>query len=95
MNNLLNTQNNSQTLTCIQDAPNAFRCGLAAASASCLAVDLTSHFDKKMMDRIFDKITFYETEMKDFPLINPLDHRSQVPGIDRSNPSAPQPQPSP
>lgn len=39
-----------------QDAVTAFRYGLAAASASCLLIDCTSHFSKSTMKIIFDQI---------------------------------------
>ncbi|KAL2917480.1 hypothetical protein HK105_203146 [Polyrhizophydium stewartii] len=39
-----------------QDAALAFRHGLAAASASCLVVDSTSHFDLKVKKALFERI---------------------------------------
>ncbi|KAI8927034.1 Rad51-domain-containing protein [Entophlyctis helioformis] len=39
-----------------QNAAIAFRHGLAAASASCLVVDYTSHFDIKVKNEIYDRI---------------------------------------
>ena len=40
-----------------QDAITSFRYGLAAASASCLLIDCTSHFSKSTMKIIYDEIT--------------------------------------
>ncbi|TPX33031.1 hypothetical protein SmJEL517_g04023 [Synchytrium microbalum] len=56
-----------------KDAAQAFKYGLAAASASCLAVDLTAHFDKKMMERIFEQITVEDIDMQGFVPANPLE----------------------
>jgi fructose-1-phosphate kinase PfkB-like protein len=39
-----------------QDAVTSFRYGLAAASASCILIDCTSHFSKFTMKIVFDKI---------------------------------------
>ncbi len=39
-----------------QDAATAYRYGLAAASASCILIDCTSHFSKSTMKMIFDQI---------------------------------------
>ncbi|KAJ3053565.1 hypothetical protein HK097_003942 [Rhizophlyctis rosea] len=44
------------------DAAQAFRYGLAAASASCLIIDHTSHFDPPIMHKIFDAITYEQFE---------------------------------
>ncbi|RKO87628.1 hypothetical protein BDK51DRAFT_47323, partial [Blyttiomyces helicus] len=40
-----------------RDAISSFRHGLAAASASCLVIDHTSHFDRTMTAKVFDRIT--------------------------------------
>ncbi|KAJ3273889.1 hypothetical protein HK104_004212 [Borealophlyctis nickersoniae] len=41
-----------------RDACQSFRQGLAAASASCLVIDYTSHFDISIMKKIFERITY-------------------------------------
>ncbi|KAJ3052161.1 hypothetical protein HK097_006807 [Rhizophlyctis rosea] len=44
------------------DAAQAFRYGLAAASASCLIIDHRSHFDTPIMHKIFDSIMYKQFE---------------------------------
>jgi fructose-1-phosphate kinase PfkB-like protein len=47
-----------------QDAVEAFKHGLAAASASCLEVDTTSHFSQTVKYAIFEKITYEQVYIK-------------------------------
>ena len=36
-------------------------------------MDLTAHFEKKMMDRIYEKITCEDIDMQDFIPMNPME----------------------